>query len=55
MSPCYEYVCSCGQVTEVFRRIHDRDKPVNCECGKKAELQMSVTSKPVIEWGVDYG
>ena len=55
MSPVYEYRCECGKVTEVFRRIHDREKPINCECGKQAELQMSISGKPIIIWGVDYG
>ena len=51
MSPIYEYRCKCGHVMEVFRGIHDRDKPIRCkECEGNMELSMSVNSKPIIRW-----
>ena len=30
----YEYKCECGEEKEENRSVKDRDKPVQCNCGK---------------------
>jgi len=57
--PTYDYKCNeCGQVFEVFRRLSELDKEVNCpNCGsKKTERVFSI---PYIEGetvaGSEYG
>lgn len=32
--PYYEYVCECGNVSELNRPMGDRDIPAECKCGR---------------------
>ena len=42
----YDYKCTeCGDITEAFRSVAQRDMPVKCEsCGGRAEFTLSIGS-----------
>ena len=49
MSPIYEYYCTCTDETwDAVYNIKDRHTEKCTDCGKKAEIAMSVGAKPVI-------
>lgn len=39
--PLYDYECAAGHRFEVFRSLSELDEPLRCECGEKAERQVS--------------
>lgn len=41
--PCYDYeCCNCGQVEEVYHRMHDKPKVLCDICGARMEKAISV-------------
>lgn len=42
--PIYRYLCECGKQYDEFRKIDSRNDPLECLCGKFAELRIMPTS-----------
>jgi len=40
--PLYEYRCSEGHISEMLRKMTERDDPLICHCGLEAERKISV-------------
>ena len=52
--PIYEYKCpKCGILSK-RRAVDDRNKPVTCKCGEKAEYSPSFKTQPPVFKGTGF-